>query len=168
VKYLNIILVVIGVLVIVMTLRATFWDTEPTQTQPIETPTRLPSEVESPVISPTPAPAERPVTRPVGTPAAGPTSPSGQREVQGTPNRLPATAPPAPPALPAPSARRPQEPSGIPAGITQPGLFQPGQRPDTDPLLSEELEEAKRGPEEEEEEDSPSTPPVRGSAPEGQ
>ena len=167
-KYLNIILVVIGVLVIVLTLRATLWDTGPTQTEPIETPTRLPSEVEFPAISPTPAPPARSVTRPAGTPGVGPTSRSGQREVQETPTRLPATAPTAPPPLPTPSAKRPQQPSRSPVGTSQPGLFQPGQRPESDPLLSEELEEAKRGPEEEEEEDSPSTPPVRGSAPEGQ
>ncbi len=169
-KYLNIILVAIGVLVIVLTIRATFWGTRPTPTQPIEIPTGLPSEVESPAISPTPAPAERSVTRPLGTPATGPTSRSGQRDLQETPSRLPATAPPArpaPPALPPPSTRRPQEPSGIPAGSPQPGLFQPGQGPASAPLLSQELEEAKRGPEEVEE-DSPSPPPVRGSAPEGQ
>jgi len=167
VKYLNIILVAIGVLVIVLTLRATFWGTRPAQTQPIEIPARLPSEVESPAVSPIPAPPERSVTRPLGTPATGPTSRSGQRDLQETPSRLPATAPPAPPALPTPSTRRPQEPSGIPVGTPQPGMFQPGQGPASAPLLSQELEEAKRGPEEAEE-DSPSPPPVRGSAPEGQ
>ncbi len=161
-KYLNIVLVAIGVLVIVLTLRATFWGTRPTQSQPIEIPSRSPSDVESPAISPTPAPPERSVTRPLGIPGTGPTSRSGPRDVQERPIRLPGAAPPA---LPTPPASRPGEPSGITAGTPQPGLVQPGQGLGSDPLLSQELEEAKRGPEEE---DSPSPPPVRGSTPEGQ
>ena len=172
-KYVNIVLVAVGVLVIAQTLRVTFWGTTPTATQPIEITSPPPSEVESLPLPPSPAPPERSVTRPrpLGTPGTSQTSRSGQEDLQDRPSKLP---PASQTDLPTPSLSRPGETpnSGPPTGAGQPASLQPP-GPGADSLFSPELEEAKRGPEEEEEEeeeeeDSPSPPPVRGSMPEGQ